>query len=212
MSSYLDIVGSVIIAGMIILNFAVFMGERQESQIESTNKVTAQTEMSDITQTLRNDLRKLGYGCDSLRIMNAAPRQLVFRADLNNDGKTDTIGWSFSDHVDLATFTKVSTSMSPVQSEVKTSTYSTETLKISTENFSLRRVVNGQIFEGSDTDMVGFYFKYFTTDSYGTLVETTSIADIKAIGVVLRLRSKMQYDGEYQYSLNEFTVSPKNLI
>lgn len=212
MSSYLDIVGSVIIAGMIILNFAVFMGERQESQIESTNKVTAQTEMSDITQTLRHDLRKLGYGCDSLAIMNAAPRQLVFRSDLNNDGKLDTIGYSYVDNVDLSTFATVTTSIAPTQSEVKTSTYSTETLKISTENFLLHRVVNGRIFEGSDTDMVGFYFKYYTTNSYGTLIETSSIEDIKAIGVVLRLRSKMQQDDDYMYSLNEFTVSPKNLL
>lgn len=212
MSSYLDIVGSVIIAGMIILNFAVFMGERQESQIESTNKVTAQTEMSDITQTLRHDLRKLGYGCDTLAIINASPRQLVFRADLDNDGKVDTVGYAFADAIDAATLASVTTKTTTLQSEVTTSEYSTETIKVSTEGYSLHRVVNGRGFEGSDADMTGFHFKYYTTNSYGTLIETTSVGDIRAIGVVLRLRSKMKQDGEYKYSLNEFTVSPKNLI
>jgi hypothetical protein len=36
--------------------------------------------------------------------------------------------------------------------------------------------------------------------------------DIQAIGVSIRMRSKMKEEGTYSYSQNEFTVSPKNLL
>lgn len=184
MSSHLDIIGSVIIAGMIILNFSFFMGERTESQIESTNKITAQTDMSDVTQTLRFDLRKVGYGCDSLPILRADETCLVFRADLENDGKLDTVGYYFGAGATVIGET-------------------TATL--------LYRVVNGRKQPGQDLGINRFRFQYFDFNSYGALTPTTTIASIRAIGVQLRLKSKMKEDGEYSYSDNEFTITPKNL-
>lgn len=218
MSSHLDIIGSVIIAGMIILNFTVFMGERQESQIESTNKITAQTEMSEITSTLRHDLRKVGYGCDSLPILRATSSAFVFRADLDNDGKIDTVGYAFaSDASELSTTTTSTTTSTTSVSGTTTYATSEESLDGSTTTIStsnkllLYRIVNGQKQPGYDFGLVGFGFRYYKTNTYGTLSETTTLADIKAVAVTLRLRSEMKLDNEYQYSVNEFTVSPKNL-
>jgi hypothetical protein len=219
MSSHLDIIGSVIIAGMIILNFTVFMGERQESQIESTNKITAQTEMSDITSTLRHDLRKVGYGCDSLPILRATPGVFVFRSDLDNDGKIDTVGYAFAlDPSAVSTTTTTSTSTTTTStSTVSGTTVYTTSEELSGENTTttkkmlLYRIVNGRKQPGYDFGLVGFGFRYFKTDSYGTLSETTTLEDIRAVAVTLRLRSKMKEDNTYQYSVNEFTVSPKNL-
>ncbi|MDT8323801.1 MAG: hypothetical protein RRA94_06810 [Bacteroidota bacterium] len=200
MSSHLDIIGSVIIAGMIILNFTVFMGERQESQIDSVNTITAQTEMSDVTSTLRHDLRKVGYGCDSLPILRATSSAFVFRADLDNDGKIDTVGYAFAtDDSELSTTTTAG------------ATTTTSTTESTTSKTLLYRVVNGRKQPGWDFGLVAFGFKYFRTDTYGRLFETTTTADVKAVAVTLRLRSKMKEDNEYQYSVNEFTVSPKNL-
>lgn len=184
MSSHLDIIGSIIIAGMIILNFSFFMGERTESQIESTNKITAQTEMSDVTSTLRFDLRKVGYGCDSLAILRAQENCFVFRADLENDGKIDTIGYYFSSANAL-----ISEKTSPM----------------------LYRIVNGRKQRGQDLGLTNFRFLYFTSTNYGALTQTTSVSSIKAIGVQLRLKSDMKVDGNYQYSMNEFTITPQNL-
>jgi hypothetical protein len=184
MSSHLDIIGSVIIAGMIILNFSFFMGERTESQIESTNKVMSQTDMGDLTSTLRFDLRKVGYGCDSVPIIRADENCLIFRADFENDGKIDTIGYYFG---------------------------SANTLISEKSELLLYRIVNRRKQRGQDIGLTAFKFIYFTDDNYGTLSQTTTLADIKAVGVSLRLQSSMKVDGDYQYSLNEFTVSPKNL-
>ncbi len=196
MSSHLDIIGSVIIAGMIILNFTVFMGERQESQIETTNTITAQTEMSEVTTTLRHDLRKVGYGCDSLPILRATSSVFVFRTDINNDGKIDTVGYAFAPDPSSAIMTS--------------GTFTTSTASTSNKML-LYRIVNGQKQPGYDFGLEGCSFKYFKTNSYGTMSETTTMADVKAVAVSLRLRSEMKIDNKYQYSVNEFTVSPKNL-
>ncbi|MFA6234533.1 MAG: hypothetical protein WC824_10180 [Bacteroidota bacterium] len=184
MSTHLDIIGSVIIAGMIILNFSFFMGERTESQIETTNKITAQTEMGDVTSTLRFDLRKVGYGCDSVPILLATENSLVFRADLENDGKIDTVGYYFG----------ASNALIGEKSDAL-----------------LYRIVNGKKYRGQDLGLTGFRFIFFTETTFGTLTQTTDLNSIKAIGVSLRIRSTMKVDGDYQYSLNEFTISPKNL-
>ncbi len=184
MSSHLDIIGSVIIAGMIILNFSFFMGERTDSQIESTNKITAQTDMSDVTETLRFDLRKVGYGCDTLAILRAEENCFVFRADLENDGKLDTIGYY----------------------------YGSANALISEKSGSLLyRIVNGRKQRGQDLGLTSFSFIYFSTNNYGAMAKTASISSIMAIGVSLRMRSDMKVDGDYQCSTNEFTITPQNL-
>jgi hypothetical protein len=184
MSSHLDIIGSVIIAGMIILNFALFMGERTESQIESTNKITAQTDMSDMTATLRFDLRKVGFGCDSNAILRAEPNCFVFRADLDNDGKLDTVGYFFG---------------------------AANTLINEKSDALLYRIVNGRKQRGQDLGLTNFQFLYFTSSNYGAFTQTTSLKSIQAIGVSLRMRSNMKVDGNYQYATNEFTITPQNL-
>ncbi|MBR9978879.1 MAG: hypothetical protein KFH87_12405 [Bacteroidetes bacterium] len=184
MGSHLDIIGSVIIAGMIILNFAFLMGERTESQIESSNQITAQTNVSDVTQTLRFDLRKTGFGCDSLPIIQATENTFIFRSDLANDGILDTIGYYFG-----------GSALGSIENS--------ESL--------LYRIVNGKKHHGHDLGLTSCRFVDYKTDKYGTLTETSSLGDIRAIGVKMRVRGQMKEDGKYPTSQNEFTVSPKNL-
>ena len=91
MSTYLDIIGSVIIAGMLLLNFAAFMGSKQDSEIEATNTVVRQQNIRDLVQTMQYDFRKIGYGCDTNKIIKCSSTGLCFRGDLENDGKLDTV-------------------------------------------------------------------------------------------------------------------------
>jgi hypothetical protein len=95
MSTYLDIVGSVIIAGMLLLNFASFMDSKQDSEIEATNTVVRQENIRDVVLTMQHDLRKVGYGCDSSKIIKCNETMVAFRGDLENDGKLDTVVYFF---------------------------------------------------------------------------------------------------------------------
>ncbi len=186
MSNHLDIIGSVIIAGMIILNFAFFAGERQNSQIQSVNKITQQGDLTDVTMTLRHDLLKVGFGCDTLKVLSATSREFVFRSDLENDGTLDTIAYIFADGNDMQTLTTA-------------------------EGGYLYRVVNGQNTRGADLGLVSFGFKYYRLGDKSTLVETTAPADVRAITVGMKVKSKMTSEDGCQYSQSEFTVTPKNL-
>ena len=93
MSSFLDIIGSIIIAGMLLINFALFMDSKQESDIEANNKVMMQGDMRDVATTMMHDLRKIGFGCDTLAIIKSLPTVLAFRGDIDNDSKVDTVVW-----------------------------------------------------------------------------------------------------------------------
>ena len=95
MSSMLDIVGSVIIAGMVILNFAFFMDDKTSAEMSSQNKIQMLERMEGMQETMMSDLRKVGYGCDSLKVLTATAVQFRFRADIDNNGKLDTISYSF---------------------------------------------------------------------------------------------------------------------
>ncbi|MCZ7555940.1 MAG: hypothetical protein M5R41_06005 [Bacteroidia bacterium] len=187
MSSHLDIIGSVVIAGMIILNFAFFQGERQNSQVESVNKIVQQGDVTEVTSTLRHDIMKAGFGCDTLKILQSSARIFTFRCDLGNDGKIDTISYTFGD-------------------------YSPNTVWTNTAELPLFRIVNGRKVQGADLGIVRGYFKYYRLDpTYKKLIETTAPADVKAITVGMRLKSSMSSEDGYQYSQNEFTITPKNL-
>jgi hypothetical protein len=187
MSSHLDIIGSVVIAGMIILNFAFFQGERQNSQIESVNKIVHQGDVTDVTTTLRHDIMKAGFGCDTLKILQSSARVFTFRCDLENDGKIDTISYTFGD-------------------------YSSNALQTSTNSIPLFRIVNGRRVRGADIGIVRCYFKYYRLDpTYKKLIETTSPADVRAVTVGMQLKSSMTSEDGCTYSQTEFTITPKNL-
>jgi len=185
MGTHLDIIGSVIIAGMIILNFAFFMGERQNSQIRSTNKATQQNEVTDVTSIMRHDILKAGYGVDTMKILKATPTCFSFRADLANSGNIDTITYLFGDGA---------------SSIVKDSKLG-----------MLYRIVNGRKVHGDDLGITEFEFRYYRLGSKSVLVETTDIPDIRLVGVRMRVKSSMSAEGEYQYGQTDFTISPKNL-
>jgi hypothetical protein len=185
MASHLDIIGSVIIAGMIILNVAFFMVERQDSQVQSINKITQQGDLSDMTATLRHDILKAGYGCDTLKILRATEQQFIFRADLENNGELDTVAYILADANNLQ--------------------------KSTGSGGHLYRVVNGRKTRGADIGIVDFSFRYYRVNSNKQMVETTGLEDIRAIAVAMRVKSSMSTEDGYNYTNTEFTVTPRNL-
>lgn len=186
MSTHLDIIGSVIIAGMIILNFAFFMGERQDSQIKSVNKVTQQGDISDMSTTMRHDLMKVGFGCDTLKVLCATANEFTFRSDLDNNGKLDTISYRYA--------------LGDTSQQLTTSA-----------GGYLYRIINGRRTRGADLGFVSFGFRYYSLGTKKELIATTTAADVKSIAVAMRVQSAMSSSEGCQYEQSDFTVSPKNL-
>jgi hypothetical protein len=214
MSSNLDIIGSVIIAGMIIVNFSVFIGEQNESQMAAMQNVTTQTESPDITSTLRRDIKMAGYGCDSLPILQANAAGFVFRADIDSDGIIDTIGYTVvkeNSERSPATWAAERDTRSGAAVPADGATFSSGDPTFCTGKVLLCRTVNGQRSPDCEVTLLDCGFRYLSSDSYGTLYPSTSLERIRAVSVVLRLPGAQKAGNEHKYTDHEFTVCTGHL-
>lgn len=100
-STILDIVGSMLIGGMLLL-VALNMDERAtENTFKSQEYLTVQQNMTSLIQNLEADFRKIGYCKNpalttdpSEYILMGDTDSVTFVADLSNSGKLDTVTWS----------------------------------------------------------------------------------------------------------------------
>lgn len=181
MGSHLDIIGSFILAGLLMVSFAVFMGDRQAGELEANNQVMAQTSMSDVSSLMLFDIRKAGYrvpvGTNPFKICE--PNRLSFLGDIDNNGTVDTVTYRFA--------TPVTTTPNPADS-------------------LLYRTVNGASDNGIDMGLTGLNFRYYTVgDSL-----TTDIAKVKRLTVEFRVQSRFPVNDEYQETYSYVRISPRN--
>lgn len=182
MGSMLDIIGSVFIAGMVILNFAFFMDDKTSSEISSQNKIEMLTQMEGMQETMMSDLRKVGYGCDTLKVLRATATEFTFRSDIDKNGKIDTVRYAF------------------LSTEVVNGNTETRTVP------RLTRRVNRQATAGIDLNLASCSFIYLRKD--GTV--TTTASEVRAIRIATRVTSGTCNETA-QSSLSEFVITPKNL-
>jgi hypothetical protein len=95
MSVILDLLGSVVIAGFVIL-----IGLRLNMTIAgnvdaSKANVNVQESMVDIVRSLEYDFRKIGYNVpeNEVAIIDTSATMIKFRTDLDRDGVLDTVAW-----------------------------------------------------------------------------------------------------------------------
>ena len=105
-TTMLDIVGSMFIGGFLLLA-AVHMNEKAtKNTFESQENLTVQQNMTAIIENIQWDFRKIGYCKDPKQIRDPKyfilygdSDSVVFRADLSNIGKMDTVRWYLGSHV-----------------------------------------------------------------------------------------------------------------
>ena len=96
MGSQLDIAGSFLIAGMMLMSFNMFILDKQQAEIAATNSVIRQSNVSEATQLMMWDMRKAGYNCaPGTGMIRAQSNELRFLGDVDNNGSIDTIGYTF---------------------------------------------------------------------------------------------------------------------
>ena len=90
--SLIDLIGSSIIAGAIIVAIIALTFVLSGSTIEIKNDLNTQETMSEFTKVLQWDIAKIGYGVpDEAKVLVASPDTLCFRGDIDNDGALDTV-------------------------------------------------------------------------------------------------------------------------
>jgi len=102
----LDILGSVVIGGILMLSIANVNETSTENLYKGTGNLVAQTNLATIVQILENDFRKIGYCADwqqiptpTEAILFADSTSIRYLTDVQSDGVVDTMFY----YIDYAT-------------------------------------------------------------------------------------------------------------
>jgi hypothetical protein len=202
MSQFQDIIGSVVIGGIVMLMLLVFNGNVMESAGLQTFKTNVQSNLTAVTDILEYDMRKMGYRVSSpdSAIVYADTSKIKFKGDFNNDGTVDTLIY----YIDT-----VGASLTPNPYD-----------KV------LRRVMNGQPSEAMFVGVVSFKIQYY--DKLDSLIKITPVSvasKIKSLKISINMQGKDRifdprkgvYNGNpfndttYTGAYWERTIKPKNL-
>jgi len=189
MGNLLQLVGSIVIGGLLLLILVRTNVGIQRAAIGNgmdRNMVSNTTALAEI---IEYDLRKIGYRIASNRISIADSNRLKFKCDIDNNGSPDTIEYYMSDS------TALSTTPNPFDK-------------------LLYRIVNNSSPNTSNLGVMNIKFFYYDID--GNV--TTNVLNIKYVKFQLRTQapyySADQYDGSQVFSgaYLERTIRPKNLF
>jgi hypothetical protein len=142
MGSQLDIAGSFILAGMMLLAFNMFIVDKQQAELTSTNQVIRQESMASTTSLMMFDIRKAGYRSTSTPILISKAHTLAFTGDIDNNGSVDTVRY-----------------------DCRKATTTTGVEKI-----LLFRTYNGIASAGADLDITHLHYTYLDKDGTVTTI------------------------------------------
>jgi hypothetical protein len=97
MNVLLDLVGSSIIGGIILLAIFSYNTRLNDASLSQTTNNIVQSNLNAVTSILDYDFKKIGFGVnDSVKILNADTSGITFLSDINNDGQIKIISYSLS--------------------------------------------------------------------------------------------------------------------
>jgi hypothetical protein len=97
-STLLDILGSTIIGGILMLNLVQINSSAVENNYTGSGELTAQQNLATTVQVLEYDFRKIGYCADwqqipipTQAILSADSNSIKFLTDVDSDGNVDSM-------------------------------------------------------------------------------------------------------------------------
>lgn len=101
-NTILDIIGSIIIAGILMLSIFRLQSSSTEDLYRGTTNLNAQTNLATVIQILETDLRRIGYCADwqkipipTQAILYADSSSIRYLTDTDNNGTIDTMYYYF---------------------------------------------------------------------------------------------------------------------
>jgi hypothetical protein len=194
MSILIDLIGSSMIGGLLLLLILKLNLYSQNTSISSDTELSMQQNAKTLAEILNYDLRKVGYNCDSTAIINADSNRIKFYADMNEPG---TSGYGTMDVVEyfLSSPSKVSGTTNP-------------------NDIILTRVLNGtDTLGGPSLGLVKLVFSYFDQG----LIPTTNPDSIKYIKTEFWVESlepiEVNFGTQtgYPFTYWEMTINPRNI-
>jgi len=178
----LDIMGSVILAGLMVIMLMKFNIHQSTTKFASDSELQMQQNAKTLAEIMNHDLRKIGYDYDSTAFVQADSEKVSFFSDIDRNGSIDFVSHFLGD-----------------TSEVTGTTNPNDRI--------LYRVVNADTIKGPSLGLTKAKFSYLD-EVYS---ETTTLADIKYVKAELWVESIEPVGEEYIFTYWEMTINPRNL-
>ncbi len=190
MSYLLDIVGSFIIAGMVVMILlAVYINNSASSSVILFTTIE-QRKITDVSELIEYDIYKIGYRIPDEKISIADSNEIKFYTDINNDDLADSVHYYLGETTDLSSTTNPNDKL-------------------------LHRRRNNQDSLSTEIPVVDFNLSYYdslgNSLDYSSLTSSAGRALIKSIKIKITVESDEMYDDEYRTSEWKKKISPKNL-
>ncbi len=190
MGYLLDIIGSTIIAGMVIMILMAVNINTTTSSAALLFTTIEQQKMTQVSEIIQYDFYKIGYLIPGEKIAIADSNEIKFYADIDNDTEIDSI------HYYVGYTTDLSYTSNP-------------------NDKPLYRQRNWQDNLLAEIPVVDFNLSYY--DSIGNSLDYSSLTSaagrtlIKSIKIKITVESDELYADEYRTSEWKKKISPKNL-
>ncbi len=184
MSSHLNLIGSIIIGGLLFLTINRFSASMtQNSQERLLDSITGKN-IDAIARVIEFDFNRIGLGVPGTTqpIIRADSTRITFLSDINENGVVDTLRYILSD----------TSSANGTQNPIDKILY---------------RVLNDESQNDAALGVTKFKLKYFTFMGY----ETSNLSQIRTIEISLTVESTIPYDNRYSRCLWQSRFSPPNL-
>jgi hypothetical protein len=189
MAYLLDILGSAILGGIVVLLTIGINLRLSTGSSETLNSTLTQRDAVESSEILEYDLYKVGYRIPGEKIAIADSTTIKYYADVNDDGTADTVYYY------MGTTAEMSSTMNPNDKPL----YRVQ----NNEPPYISSVVTE--FRLAYVDSAGNQF------SYSSLNSAVQRARIRGIETTVEFESGYPIDGVYQAVELERSISPKNL-
>ena len=193
-STLLDILGSIIIGGLILLILFRLNTSATSNLYNNTSEANVQSAMISVGSVLENDFRKIGYCKDwtkipdpSKAILYADTSSIKFLTDINNNGIVDTLYYY----------------VGPTSELLNTP---------NPRDRLLYRVVNNETPKSSNVGVTKFKITYF--DSFGNILTTpvNPPGQIQKMQIDLQVENPEPIDSTYVVAFwRQLRLSARNL-
>ena len=190
MGYLLDIAGSFIIAGMVVMILLAVNINNTASSSAILFTTIEQKNIIDISELIEYDFYKIGYRIPDEKISVADSNEIKFYADIDNNDLADSIHYFLGEPTDLSFTTNPN---------VK----------------PLHRNRNDHDSLFTEFPVVDFQLSYFDSIgnslAYSSLTTSAGRGLIKSIKIKITVESDEMYDDSYRTSEWKKKISPKNL-
>ncbi len=184
-----DIIGSIIIGGIILLMLLSFNSSVMEGSAVQTFNSIVQSNVTSLTDMIEYDFRKMGYRVGTIHdtgIVYADSVRILMRGDFNNDKVVESLAY----YLDVVT----------------------NSGHVNPRSRILYRQVNNGVAQKINLGITKFRLTYY--DLNDNLIAENPIklpSTIRAIRLAINIESTSPWDQTYAGGTWERTITPKNL-